>query len=122
MSPIPKKLRDEMAADPYYRRCCITGRPKGAVKIEWHHNLIFAGRQVQEKWCILPVSEAVHIQANFRDMREKLNWVMLNRATDEELARYSKVEDLIQKRERLNTIYGYPKKEPNLSDMARGGH
>lgn len=117
MRPIPNKLRAEMAADPYYQRCAITGRPKGAVKIEWHHNLIYAGRQVNEKWCILPISEAIHIRARERDMKEKLDWVMLNRGTDEELQRYSKVENLIARRAKLNEKYGNPKGGPNLSQM-----
>ena len=54
MRPIPNKLRQEMEADPYYKRCAWHGRPHPGKKID-HHNLIFAGRQVNEKWCILPI-------------------------------------------------------------------
>lgn len=103
MRPIPKHLKDEMSKDPFYFQCCITGQSKNSTKIEWHHNLIYAGRQVNEKWCILPVSELVH-----RDVvkhKEKLNWIMLNRATDEELERYSKLINYKQWRDRLNKIY-----------------
>ena len=110
-------MREKMANDPYYRRCAITGKPKGLVKIEWHHNLIYAGRQVNEPWCILPISEAVHLLARSKDMKEKLDWVMLNRGSDEDLLRYSKVENLLAKRAKLNEKYGNPKGEPNLSEM-----
>lgn len=115
MRPIPNKMREEMGRDPYYQRCCITGRPRGVVKVEWHHNLIFAGRQVNEKWCILPVSEAIHIRAREKEMKEKLDWVMLNRGTDEELLRYSKAENLLEKRDKLNAKYGNPKGEPAMA-------
>lgn len=104
MNNIPPKLRKEMAEDPYYEHCCITGTSKRVEKIEWHHNLIFAGRQVQEKWCILPLAESIH--ERIVEYKEQCDWIMLNRATDEELKRYSKVENLIVKRDRLNKKYG----------------
>lgn len=107
MRPIPPKLKKEMENDKFYERCCITGAHKSNTKIEWHHNFIYAGRQVNEKWCILPLAEQIHRQADRRDIKEKLDWIMLNRATDEELKRYSKSTDLIAKRLRLNKKYEY---------------
>lgn len=104
MNNIPPKLNKEMNDDPYYKRCCVTGSTDG--KIERHHNLIFAGRQVQEKWCILPILKSVHDKANNSLVKGHLDWIMLNRGTDEELKRYSKAVDLIAKRERLNKQYG----------------
>lgn len=102
MSKIPPELRNEMASDPYYEKCALTGR--NDERIEWHHNLIFAGKQVQEKWCILPLLKSIHAQIDY--YKDKVDWLMLNRATDEELARYSKVINLKEKRDRLNKIYG----------------
>ena len=102
MRPIPKKLREEMASDPFYKRCCITNHVLG--KIEWHHHLIFAGKQVNEKWCILPISKFVH--DNLCHFKKKLNWIMYNRATDEELKKYSGVVNLISERDKLNKLYG----------------
>lgn len=101
-------MREEIAGDPFMKRCCVTGRTNG--KIEWHHNLIFAGRQVNQTWAILPLSEAVHIQARHTDVKERLDWIMLNRATDEQLSEYSKAEDLITKRQKLNQKFGEWKK------------
>lgn len=103
MNKIPPKLREEMAGDPFYKRCCVTGE---IGKIEWHHNLIYAGKQVQEKWCILPLTYHIHRIADDKLVRERLDWIMLNRATDDELRRYSKAVDLLAKRDRLNTKYG----------------
>lgn len=104
MRPIPQKLKDEIAADPFYKRCCISGRPATSTKIDWHHNLIFAGRQVNEKWCILPLAKEVH--DNIARYKEKCDWIMLNRATDDDLIRYSKAENLMRKRDILNRKYG----------------
>lgn len=104
MRPIPLKLRKEIEADPYYKHCCITGMPKSVIKLEWHHNFKFANRQINEKWCILPVSHDIHKNID-KSTQEMLDHRMLNRATDEELKKYSKAEDLIKKRDRLNKKY-----------------
>lgn len=106
MNNIPPKLREEMARDPYYKRCCVTGDTE---KVQWHHNLIFAGKQVQEKWCILPLAYHIHKIADDKVIRERLDWIMLNRATEKDIMRYSKAVDLSAKLERLNKKYGrYP--------------
>jgi hypothetical protein len=82
MSPIPKKLRAQMEADPYYRDCCITGIGHTGNQVEWHHNLTYAGRQVQEAWAILPVLKSVHALARNRHMRVCLDYAMLQRAKE----------------------------------------
>ena len=105
MRAIPKKLKEEMARDPFYKRCCISGATNE--KIEFHHNLIYAGRQVNEKWCILPLAKSIHDR--IVEFKEKCDWIMLNRATDDDLRRYSKAIDYLKERERLNKKYGiYP--------------
>ncbi len=91
-----------MANDPYYKKCAVTGTT--SEKIDWHHNLIFAGRQVNERWCIIPLAKSVHDK--IERYKDKVDWIMLNRATDEELERYSKVINLKDKRDRLNKTYG----------------
>ena len=93
MRKIPTQLREEMANDPFYKTCCLGG----SGKIEWHHNLIYAGRQVNEKWCILPLSQEMHRIADRKDIKAKLNRIMLSRATKEDLARYPKVNWLQMK-------------------------
>ena len=103
MRPIPPLLRKEMSNDPYYIFCCILDA-KCEGKIEWHHNLIYAGRQVNEKFCILPLCEFHH--DNIARFKEVVDVLMLNRATDEELLRYSKAVNYIAMRERLNKKYG----------------
>lgn len=114
MKKIPPKLRQQMQDDPYYDQCCVTGQKKWQTKIDWHHNLIFAGSQVNERWCILPLARSVHERVHEQAIRKYVDWIMLNRATDEELRKYSKVEDLIAKREKLNKYYAHKENHPVL--------
>ena len=102
---IPVKLKEDLNKDPFYKKCCLTGRTDG--KICFHHNLIFAGKQVQEKFAILPVIEDIHKyhRGLTSEVKEKLNWIMLNRATDTQLKMYSKATDYIAMRDRLNKKY-----------------
>lgn len=110
MNNMPKALRKELAADPYYAVCCITGEPgKRGNPIEWHHNLIYAGRQVQEKFAILPVKRTIHAKASKQEIKHKLDWVMLNRATDQQLLTISKAKDYFLYKHYLNKKFGvYP--------------
>ena len=102
MRKIPLKLREEMENDPYYKKCCVTGTSSG--KIDWHHNMTYAGRQVNAKFCILPLSKSVH--DDIVKHKERCDWIMLNRATDEELRFYSKAIDYKRLKEKLNAKYG----------------
>lgn len=106
--PIPQKLKERMEADPYYERCCVTNEPKWRVKIDWHHNFesYLHGNKgrVNEAWCILPLASHVHAMADRREVRELLDWIMLNRATDEILEHWSVFHgELKMKRDYLNT-------------------
>lgn len=101
MRPIPQKLKDKLSKDKYYKNCVLC-RADG---VQWHHNLIFGGRQVNAEFCILPLCPDCHRKADRKDVKEKLNWIMLNRATDEELIFYSKAINYLQLKERLNGIY-----------------
>lgn len=113
MRVISQKVKKKILADPFYSRCCITGLSSAEAKIDWHHNLIYAGRQVDEKWTILPLAET-YFGLNFHKyhqgispaVQERMDWIMLNRGTDEDLKKYSKCVDLMTKRKKLNDKYG----------------
>ena len=102
MRPIPPKLREEMASDPFYTKC-IFRNVECRGKIEWHHNLIFASRQVNEAFCILPLCKYHH--DNLVRYKDYVDMVMLNRATDEELRQYSKAINYIEMRNTINRGY-----------------
>lgn len=91
MRKIPDELRKEMSEDPYYTKCCITGWTHE--KIDWHHNLQFAGRQVNEKWAILPLATSIHAKIHL--YKKQCDEIMVSRATEDELRPYCKVIDYI---------------------------
>lgn len=107
MNKIPKKLREDLASDTFYKRCSISG-DFGTKEdpIEWHHNLIYAGKQVQAKFAILPLKKSLHANANNKELRAQLDWIMWNRATPEEIQKYSKVKDYQFYLQNLNVVFG----------------
>lgn len=60
---IPKSIREELEEDPFMRRCIYTyiGRghecynTPGRVTPEFEHSLIYGGKQLQERFAIVPV-------------------------------------------------------------------
>ncbi len=105
-----------MANDPFYRVCArkrllndhVCGAdPRTGKLIEWEHALIYAGSQVNEKWAIVPICWWAHSGPGL--IKEINVWIALNRATDEELLKYSKSTPYLRERQRLNAIYGVPK-------------
>ena len=106
-STIPLKLRAELAEDPAYSYCCLTGEAAtSSDRIEWHHNLKFAGKNQQRRFCILPIKASIHRKADTREIRERLNWVMWSRATLEEIAEFSKATNYAHELQRLVAKFG----------------
>lgn len=92
MAPIPKKLREEMAADPYYGVCSRLGEDCSG-RITWEHAFTYAGKQIQRKWAIIPLCWRHHLgdrlnkvanqhiaaaRTTEEDRREfaRINWIM----------------------------------------------
>jgi len=108
---IPPELREELSNDPFYKRCARRNDGGCGGRITFEHCLIYGGKQIQEKWAILPLCEYHHNVLSYQDsgdlQKEKNVWLALNRATDKELEKYSKVVDYKQLKIRLNKKYGY---------------
>lgn len=114
MTPIPQKVRKEIANDPSYKLCKLKGL-HGHVcggRITMEHALIYAGKQIQEKWAIISICASGQEVDFFQDahtMKKELNvWIALNQATTDDLARFPKASYRFQ-RDNLNAKYGYPK-------------
>lgn len=87
MRPIPKKLRDELAADPFMKQCLRLQEGTCKGRITWEHAWSYANRQINEKWAIVPLCEHHH----FVDLKKHIGQLAsLNRATKEDLAKYSR--------------------------------
>lgn len=114
-----------MAEDPFYRTCArcellqdhiCEPDPLTGKMIEWEHAIMFCGQQLQKKWAIIPICYHVHRGSA---LNKEINvWIALNRATNEELQEISASENMIEKRDRLNELYGilsYEFEEINLT-------
>ena len=109
MSKIPPALLKEILADPYYKECCRKEDGGCAGRITFEHSLIFASRQLQEKWAILPLCARHHEVDDYQDNgdlnKERNIQIALNRANTSELSAISKAIDYIALRDRLNKKY-----------------
>ncbi len=112
--PIPKKMREEMDAMPYYHQCarnealndhvCFPDPVRGRL-IEWEHAMIHGSRKVNEIWAIVPICWWAHRGPGL--VKEINQWLALNRASDEDLDKYER-HDWRQRRQYLNGKYGIP--------------
>lgn len=125
MNNIPQRLRKEIDRDPQYKICSLKGHGTCSGRITMEHTLIYAGRQIQEKWSIIPLCALHHEVDFFQDAhtmeKEKNVWVALNRATDDELIKYSKAVNYLRERRRLNEKYGLYVSPPlpvNVHDLS----
>lgn len=89
MRPIPIELREQMAKDPWYHACCI-GPKYCKGKIEWHHVWIYAGKQINEIWAIIPLCHFHHEKAGLHPFKERYELISLNSASLEDLSKYPK--------------------------------
>jgi hypothetical protein len=97
MRPIPISQRVAMASDPYYSKCCYSFPHACVGKIEWHHNNMQGGKQNNDIKTILPICQTVHRQANNKEIKEKLDFIMLSRMSPEERKSISKAVDYEQR-------------------------
>jgi len=110
MKKIPEHLRKEIETDPFYRQCSRwrDGGCDGRITIE--HTIIFASRQLNEKFALIPLCEyhhAVNLYLDGKGLDKRKNvWIALNRATDEEIKRISVGINYFLIRENLNKKYG----------------
>lgn len=105
MNKIPTKLRQEMNGDPYYCNCARRKDGDCGGRITWEHVFIFKGKQIQEKWAIIPLCEkhhgvGIYWAKSLLDKR-KNEWISINRATAEDLKKYPK-HDWEQAKKYLN--------------------
>jgi hypothetical protein len=55
-----------------------------------HHNLIYAGRQVDDAECILPLCETHHEMARNSKFKEHLDLIMFKRMKTSQFNKYSR--------------------------------
>jgi len=57
MRPIPIDLREQISKDPFMKKCIYAGCPR---EPEWEHAWLYAGKQINEWWAIVPVCAHHH--------------------------------------------------------------
>lgn len=110
MPHIPHEVLTDILRDPHYRDCARSNDGECRGSISFEEALTFAGKQIKDKWAIVPLCHYHHgigvwYGAGGLDKR-KNEWLALRQATDAELTRYSKAIDYIKRRNYLDTIYG----------------
>lgn len=116
-----------MADDPYYKICARHKCGECDGRITWEHVIIFASKQLNEKWAIIPLCEYHHAVDNHQDggdLQKEINlWIALNRANEGELVAISKAIDYVREKKRLNEKYStfvpeHFTEQPNYKDIA----
>lgn len=91
-----------MLADPYYARCARwSGQCEGRITLE--HAWIYAGKQINEIWAIIPLCWFHHLGAGLN--KEFNQYLSIVRATPADFAKYSRF-DWVQRRRYLIGKYG----------------
>lgn len=91
---IPKKLKNELAYDDFYKFCIRRLEGSCSGRITWEHSLIYAGKQIQEKFAIVPLCEYHHsIGKHMEDGDLKKDfgqWIAISRMNEQDKKKYSK--------------------------------
>jgi hypothetical protein len=99
LTPIPAKLRQQIAQDPYMKACIY---PHCYGKPEWEHAFLYANKRINEAWAIVPVCTYHHRMAGL-DKRYN-EYHALRRASDADLAKYPR-RDWKALKTHLNSLY-----------------
>lgn len=110
MHKTPKKIFEELAAErPFCERRMIFKDHVCQGRSTMEHALIYAGKQINEKWAIIRLCEWAHSVGRFQDNggldKGKNEYIALKHATDEDLKKYPRV-DWERKIKNLNQKYG----------------
>lgn len=88
MNNIPSDLRSDLSVDPYYKYCARASDGGCEGRVTWEHAWIYAGRQIQERWAIIPLCWYHHLGEGLNKRKNEI--ISLSRATDEDLSKYPK--------------------------------
>lgn len=89
MRKIPPKLTAEMEADPYYK-FCSRADSECQGRITWEHAFVWGGKQINEKWAIIPLCVYHHLGEGL--VKEINQHIALSRATLGDLFKYPKTD------------------------------
>lgn len=92
MNPIPPQIKEELSNDPRMLTCVLLNTGECSGRVQWHHPWTYAGRQINEKWAIVPACEHHHGLVNGdTEVKKAFAIASLTLASDEDLAKYPKM-------------------------------
>lgn len=110
MRPLTAKAKKAIETDPFYRTCALSEHGGCAGRITIEHAIIYAGRQLDELWSLIPLCARHHNVDQYQDLgtynRELSEWVATQRATKQELQAISKAINWEHRRDYLEHKYG----------------
>lgn len=89
MSRIPFKILIKILADPFYKNCARQGEDCSG-RITFEHAILYAGKQVQEVWAIIPLCWYHHLGEGL-NKRWNIDFAM-SRATEEDKQKYPRLK------------------------------
>ena|SRR3990167_9341858 len=60
-SKIPDAIREQLANDPWMKRCILEGDLTCEGRIEWNHGMTYAGRRTNELYSLIPMCHHHHV-------------------------------------------------------------
>lgn len=90
MRKLSKLTRQTLENEERMSKCCLSYLGDCNGRIEWHHNLIYQGRQSDIPNTILGVCHSHHEIANKKEIKEQLDWIMLGQMTEADLEKVPK--------------------------------
>lgn len=107
MKVIPLNIRGYLSKDPFMK-VCIRHSSDCDLRIEWEHAWIYAGKQIQEVWAIVPCCTYHHRGAGLNKEYNQL--ISLLRASEMGvlpfiIAKYPKIEWIQKYRYLVNKKY-----------------
>ena len=88
MRKITRRTLRVLEKDPRMKICALAPHIPHTCskKIEYHHNLIYAGKQSDIPNTIIALCSDIHEQANNKTVKELLDWMMINQMTDRDFS------------------------------------
>lgn len=84
------------AADPFYKHCARADEFECSGRVTWEHALIYASKQMNEPFAIIPLCAYHHAVDKYQDGGDlnklKNSWIAISRMTDEDKARYPRFD------------------------------
>lgn len=109
MPHIPHETLEDILGDPSYRICRRVDDGGCSGNISFEEAITYGGRQVKDKWAIIPLCHYHHSIGIWQDKggidKRKNEWLALRQATSADLLRYSKAINYAERLKYLNKIY-----------------